>query len=128
MSASIKPQDFSKALAKELTQYHEDVVKRVDSVGETAIKKLVKLTAKGAPKATGGYARSITYEKLKHSAATCATYVWGARSVFGRLTHLLVNGHATVNGGRVKGDPFLQNALDVVLPDYEKDVEEAIAE
>jgi hypothetical protein len=31
-----------------------------------------------------------------------------------------------VNGGRVPGDPFLKNALDEVLPDYEKDVEEAL--
>jgi hypothetical protein len=37
-----------------------------------------------------------------------------------------VNGHQKANGGRVKGDPFLKKALDQVLPEYEKDVKEAI--
>ena len=43
-----------------------------------------------------------------------------------RLTHLLVHGHETRDGGRTRPDPFLKNALDRVLPEYERDVEEAI--
>ena len=45
-----------------------------------------------------------------------------------RLTHLLVHGHATRNGGRTKANPFLKNALDAVLPEYERAVEEAVKE
>ena len=53
-------------------------------------------------------------------------YIWHVKAPDHRLTHLLVHGHATRNGGRTKADPFLQNALDTVLPEYETAVKEAV--
>jgi hypothetical protein len=55
-------------------------------------------------------------------------YTWGAKPPDHRLTHLLVKGHAAKDGGRVPGSPFLQNALDVVLPEYENAVKETLQE
>ena len=51
---------------------------------------------------------------------------WYVKAPHYRLTHLLVHGHAKKDGGRVQGDPFLQNALDEVLPEYERAVEEGL--
>ena len=52
--------------------------------------------------------------------------MWYVKAPDHRLTHLLVRGHATKDGGRTKADPFLENALDVVLPEYEQNAREAV--
>ena len=123
----IKPEDLGKALAEQLTIYHADKLEKVNAAGEKAAKQLVKLTKKSAPKDSGDFAKSLTYTAEAKTGGDIA-YTWGAKAPHHRLTHLLVNGHPTVNGGRVSGDPFLENALDTVLPEYENDVKEALKE
>lgn len=127
MARSIKPHDLGDAIAEQLTQYHADVVKRLNAAGLKAIKKLVSLTKKNAPKDSGDYAKSITFQQTDLFTGD-AEYTWGAKAPHYRKTHLLVNGHATVNGGRVPGDPFLEKALESVLPEYEEDVEGVLSE
>lgn len=125
--AKIKPEDLGKALAEQLTIYHADKLEKVNAAGEKAAKQLVKLTKKSAPKASGDFAKSLTYTAETKTGGDKA-YTWGAKAPHHRRTHLLVHGHPTVNGKRVKGDPFLENALATVLPEYENDVEEALKE
>ena len=114
------------AIAEQLGLYNEEVVEAVNAAGEKAAKKLVKLTRKTAPKRTGDFAKSITYVAKENSATGDKEFVWGAKAPHHRITHLLVNGHPAPNGDRVDGDPFLHNALETVMPEYEKDVEEAL--
>ena len=128
MAKTIKPADISQAIEQELTTYHKRVVDRVNLAGEDAAKALVKKTKATAPKKSGDYRRSLAYKTETNTASGDKRYTWGARAPHSRLTHLLVHGHAKKNGGRVKGDPFLQNALDEILPDYEKAVEEAVSD
>jgi len=127
VSKTIRPQDLGKAIAEQLTIYHADKLEKVNAAGEKAAKNLVKLTKPSAPKASGDFAKSLTYTTETKTGGDKA-YTWGAKAPHHRLTHLLVHGHPTVNGGRVKGDPFLEKALDTVLPEYESDVEEALKE
>jgi hypothetical protein len=126
MAKSIKPTDLGEAIAEQLRFYGEDVVEAVNAAGESAAKKLVKLTKKSAPKRTGDYRKSITYTTKENTASGDKEYTWGAKAPHHRLTHLLVKGHPTSTGGRTKADPFLADALDVVLPEYEREVEEAL--
>ena len=124
MSKRIKPEALGAAIRQELTTYHKGVVERTDDAGRRAIKKLEKLTKASAPVGDRGkFRRSITSQEIPGPRG--ATFVWGAKAPHHRLTHLVVHGHAKVNGGRTKGNTFLKNALDVVLPEYEKDVREA---
>lgn len=126
MSKSIKPGDLGEAIGQELTIYHEEIVERLDAAGDAAAKKLVKMTKATAPKgARGSFQRSIASKRLRADKRG-STYVWYVRPPDHRLTHLLVHGHATKDGGRTKADPFLKNALDTVLPEYEEAVKEAI--
>lgn len=119
-------EDLGAAIAQELTIYHNEVVEKVDSIGQESIKKLVSLTRSTAPAGKRGeYRKSISSKQLVKE-KNGSTYVWYAKSPNHRLTHLLVHGHETRDGGRTKANPFLQNALDTVLPEYEKKVEEAI--
>lgn len=122
---SISPADLGEAVSEVLSQYREDIQVRVNEAGERAVKKLVRLTKKSAPKRSGAYRRSITYGAVDKLLGV-KSFIWGAKAPHHRLTHLLVKGHPTAKGGRVPGDPFLENALEIVLPEYEKDVEEAI--
>lgn len=126
MAKSIKPSGLSAAIEQELTIYHTDVVERLAKAGDEAVKQLVKLTKSTAPVgARGSFKRNIAGKLLERS-ANGSKHVWYVKAPDHRLTHLLVHGHATKDGGRTKADPFLQDALATVLPDYEKAVEEAI--
>lgn len=126
MSKTIKPADIGKAISDELTLYHKDVLERVNAAGDKAVKALVKITKATAPKDSGDFRKAITSQAKTQPATGDKTFIWGVKAPHHRRTHLLVHGHAKQNGGRVPGDPFLQNALDQVMPEYEKEVEEAV--
>lgn len=114
-------------IANMVEEYSTEVKERADQAGEKAIKKLVKLTKASAPVETGRFKKNITWS-AKQNALGVKEFVWHVKAPDYRLTHLLVHGHATVDGGRVAGNPFLQEALDAVLPEYLEDIEEAIVE
>ena len=128
MNKGIKPEDLGAALMQELTLYHQDVIEKVNGAGEKAIKSLVKKTKATAPKGRrGDFKKAITYTEQTRSATGDKAYTWGAKAPEHRLVHLLVNGHLKKGGTeRTAANPFLENALAQVLPEYEKDVEEAL--
>lgn len=125
MAKTIKPADLGAAIQQELELYSEGVAERVNAVGKTAAEKLKKLTKATAPVASGSFRKNIAVKEVDSGHGT-KKYIWHVKAPDHRLTHLLVHGHATRNGGRTKADPFLQNALDTVLPEYETAVKEAV--
>lgn len=126
MAKGINVADLGNAIARELTLYHQDVTEQIDKLSETSVKKLVTLTRQTAPVGKrGDFRKSIASTRLEKK-RNGSTYAWYVKPPNHRLTHLLVNGHATKDGGRTKADPFLQNALDVVLPEYETNVERTL--
>ena len=126
MAESLKIEDLGAAIAQELTIYHKEVTEKVTAAGAKAANKLKRLTKASAPVRTGAFRNSIAIAVVEHPVTKMKTYIWHAGAPHHRLTHLLVNGHATRNGGRVPGDPFLSTAVDLVLPEYKKDIEEAL--
>lgn len=126
MANGIKPEDLGAAIEKELTVYHQDVTDRVKTLAKDAAAKLVKLTKVTAPKGERGSFRKNIASKPVSEGPRGAVHAWYVKAPDYRLTHLLVKGHATRDGDRTRPDPFLANALDEVLPEYEKDVEEAL--
>lgn len=126
MSKSIKPDKLGVAIGQELELYAKDVTDRVNAAGEKAAKKLLKRTKATAPegKRHGKYKKALNVKAFPDPVKG-ARYVWNAGSEY-RLTHLLVKGHATKDGDRTAANPFLQNALAEVLPEYEHAVEEAV--
>ena len=125
MANTIRLEELGAAIQEELAIYHENVVEALDVAGDKAVKELVKRTKATAPKNRGEFRKSIAGKQLKKTSRG-STYVWYVKAPNYRLTHLLVHGHAKRDGGRTKADPFLRNALDQVLPEYEKDVMEAL--
>lgn len=114
------------AISTILEGYSTEVKEKVDQAGEKSIKKLVKLTKASAPEETGRFKRNITWT-AKANPMGMKEFVWHVKAPDYRLTHLLVHGHANVDGGRTPGNQFLHEALDTVLPEYLEDVEEALS-
>lgn len=125
-SSSIKATDLGDAITQELTLYRQDVTDQVDKLSEETVKQLVKLTRMTAPVGERGDYRKSIASKCLVKRKTGSTYVWYAKAPNHRLTHLLVHGHATKDGGRTKANPFLKNALDQVLPEYEAAIERTL--
>jgi hypothetical protein len=122
---TIRIDQLGTAISAVLDGYSKEVKEKADQAGEKAVKKLVKLTKASAPVDTGGFKKNITSTAKKTVTGT-TEYHWHVKAPDHRLTHLLVHGHATVDGGRVAGNPFLHQALDEVLPEYLEDIEEAL--
>lgn len=117
------------AITRELTVYHKDVQARVDKAGQKAAKELERITKDTAPFNAKAYHKHYVDHiaiKTEETRTGGKRFIWYVKSPCHRLTHLLVHGHETRNGGRTRPDPFLRNALDRVLPEYEHDVEEAV--
>ena len=126
MAKPIQLSGLADALQEELALYSTDVVEKVNDASKAAADKLKKLTKATAPKDTGSFRKNIAVKEETASATGDKKYTWHVKAPDYRKTHLLVHGHATQTGGRVPGDPFLQKALDQVLPEYERAVEEAL--
>ena len=125
MAKTVKAEDLGAVIGEELTIYHQDVLDAVNAAGDKAIKALVKKTRATAPVgARGSFKRSISSKTETGKRGN--KYYWYVKPPDHRLTHLLVHGHVTKDGGRTKADPFLANALEEVKPEYERDVEEAL--
>ena len=129
MAKNIPITQLGDAIAQELDIYHKDVQSRVDKAGQKAAKELERITKDTAPFDAAAYhhhfADSIAI-KTEETRTGGKRFIWHVKAPCHRLTHLLVHGHETRDGGRTRPDPFLKNALDRVLPEYERDVEEAI--
>lgn len=116
------------AIKEELTIYHEEVNEKLRSVTRESMADLVHKTRATAPVDQGDFKKAIAgdFRGLARGLRSVSA-TWYVKAPHYRRTHLLVNGHATVNGGRTKPNPFLENALAEVLPEYEQKVKEAIS-
>ena len=120
MAKTVKPGDLAKVINEELTMYNERVTTNVNAAGEEAMKKLVKRTKATAPQLTGDYVKHISSKR--ETGPRGDRFIWYVKSPEHRLTHLIVKKHAH----RSTPDPFLANAVDEIIPEYENAVEEAV--
>lgn len=118
---------FSDALGGLLKEYHGKVITRVNEAGVSAVKEIANKTRRTAPKRTGDYRKAIR-SGLIEERIFGNVYAWYVLPPDHRLTHLLVHGHRTRNGGYTRPNAFLQTAIDEVLPKYEAAVASAVKE
>ena len=125
--------DLTAELNGLLNVYKANIDDSIGDLVEEAAQELVAETKRTAPYAHHGenakrrrhFRNSITYirQDTGRSTPRCIWYVKGADS---RLTHLLVHGHLSKDGSRVKGSSFLHDACEKVYPKLEKAIEEAV--
>lgn len=125
MAELIAPDELAGAIEEALTIYSEELEEEIEQITKASAADLAKRTRATAPVGRRGkFKKSIAYKKLPTLRGS--KYVWYVRAPDYRLTHLVVHGHQSRNGGRTRGNPFLKNALDVVLREYEEKIKEAI--
>ena len=126
----ISPEDIADVLSEQLGLYNDEIKKKIEKCTAKAAKELVAITKDTAP-SNNKYKGELHYRKSiasrrKSTEVGVSSYVWYVKAPNYRLTHLLVKGHPTGNGGRTKGDPFLKNTCDKVFPEFEENVKKAV--
>ena len=124
---SVSVDRLSEAISKELTIYGQNVIDGIKIQAKKSMDQLVKDTKSTAPvgKRQKHYRDSIKFKKVSENDRS-VSYLWYVEGSDYRLSHLLENGHALRNGGRVEGTHFIKNASDPILEQYLQAIEEVI--
>ena len=127
MSTRVGIDQLGDAIAKELTIYGQTVIEGIKKETKSSMSRLVKTTKATAPVGNRQkhYRDSIKSKKVSENDRSIS-YLWYVDGSDYRLSHLLENGHALRDGGRVEGSHFIQEATEPILEEYLKAVEEVI--
>ena len=117
--------DLADAIGERLTVYQSETARKILGVTKSTMKRFVKITKQTAPRRTGKFAKAIR-STVEDNGITGSKGIWYVGGKEYRLTHLIVNGHQLRQGGRTKGNPFLDNALEEIEKEYIKGLEEAV--
>ena len=128
--------DLTDAIGERLRVYQGETAHKVLNVTQKTMKRFVKITKQRAPRQLfnanrkskrqpGTFAKAIR-STVEDNGITGSKGIWYVGGDEYRLTHLLVNGHQLRQGGRTKGNPFLDNSLDEISEEYIKGLEEAV--
>lgn len=116
----MKIDGMADAIVKELSAWSKEIVGALKEEVEAVAEDTAKELRQTSPKRRGAYARDwsakITYSDWQDIRVT----VYNKRHY--QLTHLLENGHAKVNGGRVNGIPHISIAEDNAAKNLENKV------
>lgn len=127
---TVSLEGLGKAISQQLELYGEAVNEGVNKAARKAVKKLVDETYRTAPIGNRGeFVTSIASRKVSDKNGE-HVYAWYVRDPNAGLTHLIVHGHATQKKhhgqDRTRGNSFLADALEPVLEQFERDVQEVI--
>lgn len=106
--ANIKIDDLASTIAKELTEYSQEVTDGLKKDIRTVAKECAKEIKINSPKDTGEYAKSWGTKVLYEGTNDIRISVYNKKHY--QLAHLLEYGHDKVNGGRVEGKPHIRPA------------------
>lgn len=105
---TIKADELAEAIGKELNAYFDEVSKDVKSAVQSTAQECVSEIRRLSPKRTKRYSRSWGTSEVVNRRGTIKIIVHNKK--YYRLTHLLENGHAKKNGGRVEAIPHIAPA------------------
>lgn len=93
------------AIAAELEQYSQDVTDSLKEEIKAVAKEGVTELRQKSPRNTGDYAKGWKEKTEYEDDQDIRVRIYNAKKP--QLTHLLENGHAKQNGGRVEGHPHI---------------------
>lgn len=125
----ISSQDIEKAIIDILEDYVGEVRVQTNIASVKVAERAVQIVRSKAPRRKGrrggAYARSWSVDKSTSASGYVTATVYSKAPHY-RLTHLLENGHAKVNGGFVKGIEHIRPAEQQAIREFEAAVKEAI--
>lgn len=101
----IKMSQLASAIEKELTRYGKETTETVRQTVEEVSEEAVSSLKATSPRKRGKYAKGWTAKATKDTTTGLTKTVHNRAA---GLTHLLENGHAKQNGGRVAGRPHIK--------------------
>lgn len=121
----MKTNNLESAITSILRDYTDDVIDDVKELVDEVSNEALQLVKQNAPKNKGNYKKSIkvttTYESM-----TEKKRVIHAKEPHYRLTHLLENGHAKINGGRTKAHPHWKYGDELIKRELPKRVKKRL--
>ena len=122
--ATVSPDSFASALEAILDDYKTGVIENVDQL----IKKMAQKGAKEVRSASGQFGGSGKYAKgwtstVEKGVLTSTGIIYNKTA---GLPHLLENGHAKRNGGRVAGRTHISPVEQKLVEEFTKAVENAV--
>ena len=119
--------DLPEEIQKKLGLYQQSVIDSLNEITESQMKKLVTESKSKAPvgKRKKHYKYNIS-STTTYKSKTGITKTWFVKAPDYRLTHLIINGHATRKGGRTKANDFLSPIVKEVEDEFVEKIEEVI--
>ena len=115
--AKVKIDGLADAIIKELSEYNQEVTDGVKQEVKAVAEECKTEIQQNSPKLTGSYRKGWRDVVVFENANDIRVEVHNKTDY--QLTHLLEDGHAKVNGGRVEGKPHIgpaeQNAEEKLL-------------
>lgn len=119
--------DLADAVMDAMLEYTDEVEQAIPEIIDSTADAMVKEIRATAPIRSGKYAKGWTARQLGESTRSKEGY---AKLVCNpkrySIAHLVEYGHAKRDGGRVAGKPHIRPACDRLLPELEKQIEEAV--
>ena len=116
--------NLSTLIANELQQYSDEVAQEVKQICKDVSNEMTENIKNDSPKDKGkyakGWANKIAYEDKDNIRIT--TY----NKTDNQLTHLIENGHAKINGGRVEGKVHIANNEEKAKKELVERIEKAV--
>lgn len=106
--AKVSVNDVADAIAAELQQYSQDVTEGLKRDVKQVAKECKQEIQRNSPVLTGSYKKGWR-DQVEFEGREDIRVVVKNKTDY-QLTHLLENGHAKVNGGRVQGKPHIRPA------------------
>lgn len=103
--AKVKIDGLADAIIKELSEYNQEVTDGVKQEVKSVANECKTEIQQNSPKLTGSYRKGWREKTMYESADDIRISIYNKTDY--QLTHLLENGHAKVNGGRVEGKPHI---------------------
>ncbi len=127
MAANTNVNRVRDTIVRVLNTYESNIVDRIGPVAKVTVEEMVQRTKQRRTTrySTGKYARLISHRDGEHSLHR-RSHIWYVKEPKYRITHLINNGHALVNGGRYPGDKHVTKAAEQAEIDFMTRVEEVI--
>lgn len=119
MADKVKIEDFAASLGTILDEYSDTVIDATNEAAEEAGKFALSRVKELSPVRTGRYKRGWTKAVVTQGAGSIVVTIYNKRPY---LPHLLENGHAKVNGGRVKALPHIAPAEKEAIENFEREI------
>lgn len=124
MSDKVSIDELASEIIKGFEEYVDLTTDSMKKAVENAGKTVAKHIQENAPKRTGKYAKSWTSTTTSETSSKIQVVVYSKNRAW--LTHLLENGHAKKNGGRVAAQPHIAPAEEFGVTELEKEIQKAL--